>query len=197
MPKASRDLDAVEADLCLARGRIIHAEFLGGAGPDERELSLFERAARFYRRIGDVSGEAEAQFWIGCFHQVVSGDPGQAVPALARAAELARTTNDTLTLSYALRHLGIAEHQAGRLDAARRRLEESVRLRREVGHLPGVAANLVGLTYVAIEQGRFAEARALLDDAGRLAAASHADRVSDQVRDAEAALLRSTSPREA
>ena len=57
-------------------------------------------------------------------------------------------------MSYALRHLSIAEHTAGRLEAARRLLEESVRLRREVGFLPGVAANLVGLIYIAAAQGR-------------------------------------------
>jgi Flp pilus assembly protein TadD len=51
-------------------------------------------------------------------------------------------------MSEALRHLGIAEHRAGRLDTARQRLEESVRLRREIGLMPGVAANLVGLAYI-------------------------------------------------
>jgi hypothetical protein len=37
----------------------------------------------------------------------------------------------SLTLSYALRHLGIAEHRAGHLDQARSYLEESTRLRRQ------------------------------------------------------------------
>jgi hypothetical protein len=58
---------------------------------------------------------------------------------------LAAQVGDKLTMSYAVRHLGIAEYVADRLDRARERLAESVRLRRELGFLPGVAANLVGL----------------------------------------------------
>jgi hypothetical protein len=56
-------------------------------------------------------------------------------------------------MSYALRHLGIAEHTAGQLDAARDRLEESVRLRREIGFLPGVAANRAGCGRAAADRG--------------------------------------------
>lgn len=150
---AERELDAVEADLALARGRILHARFLEGRTEDPGELALFERASRLYRALGDARGEAEALFWVGCFHQVVGRDDETAVPALERSLELAAKVGDRLTESYALRHLGIAEHQAGRLDAARERLEESARLRREVGFMPGVAANLVGLIYIAAAEG--------------------------------------------
>src|SRR5205814_428005 len=146
---ADRELDAVEADLALARGRIVHGRFLEDRTEDPHELALFERAAQLYRTLGDVRGEAEALFWIGTFYQVVRRDNDAAVPVLDRSSELAAQAGDELTLSYALRHLGIAEHAAGRLDAARERLEESVRLRRELGFLPGVAANLVALTYIA------------------------------------------------
>ena len=136
---AERGLDAVEADLALARGRILHARFLVGRDEDPDELPLFRRAARLYRALGDARGEGEALFWVGCFHQVVRNDEKTAVPALERSLKLAARVGDKLTESYVLRHLGIAEHQAGRLDAVRERLEESVRLRREVGFLPGVA----------------------------------------------------------
>jgi tetratricopeptide (TPR) repeat protein len=183
---AERELDAVEADLALARGRILHARFFDSRGDDADELALFERAAQLYRRLGDLRGEGEASFWIGCFHQVVGGDNEAAVPALERAYDLATQAGDTLTRSYALRHLGIAEHAAGRLETARERLEESVRLRQEIAFLPGVAANLVGLIYIAIAEDRRDEAKALLEEARAIAEASGAKRIMSQIDEAGA-----------
>ena len=151
---ADLELDGVEADLALGRGRVIHGRFLRQrsedperAREDPRELALFERAAELYRARGDVRGEAESLFWVGCCHQVVRRDNEAAVPVLWRSLELATEADDTTTMSEALRHLGIAEHAAGRLEAARLHLEESTRLRREMGAGLGVASNLVGLTY--------------------------------------------------
>jgi tetratricopeptide (TPR) repeat protein len=181
---AERELDAVEADLALARGRVLHARFLDGQNEDPRELVLFERAAQLYQVLGDVRGEGEALFWIGVFHQVVRHDNDAAVAVLERSRDLAAQVDDKLTLSYSLRHLGIAEHGAGRLDAARERLEESLRLRREIGFLPGVAANLVGLTYIAAAQGRRVDALALVEEAGAIAEASGAQSILRQVLEA-------------
>jgi tetratricopeptide (TPR) repeat protein len=173
---AERDLTAVEADVALARGRLLHARYLEqrGESHDElgangEELALFERAAHLYRALGDVRGEGEALFWIGAFHQVVRGDNEVAVPVLERAQAQATEAQDTLTISYVLRHLGIAEHTAGRLDAARANLEESTRIRREIGFLPGVAANLVGLAYIAAGQGRHKDAGRLIEEADEIA----------------------------
>lgn len=176
---SDRELDAVEADLALARGRNTHARFLAerhrGEGRDDpAELASFERAAELYRRLGDVRGEGEASFWLGTYHQVVRDDAATAVPFFERARTLATDTGDRLTLSYALRHLGIAEHAAGRLDAARDLLTESTRLRRELGFRPGVAANLVGLAYLAAEQGQPELATQYIDEGIRLAEASDA-----------------------
>lgn len=192
---AERELDAVEADLALARGRVIHARFLEqrDAGPgqpeeDPCELALFERAARLYQVLGDLAGEAESLFWIGCFHQVVRRDNGTAVPVLERARELAERGGNSKTMSEVLRHQGIAEHAAGRLDTARERLEESVRLRREIGFMPGVAANLVGLAYIAAGQGRHDDALALIEESGAIATASGAHRIMRQVEEARTQL---------
>jgi tetratricopeptide (TPR) repeat protein len=185
---AERELDAVEADLALARGRVVHARFLEQQNEDPHELALFERAAQLYQMLGDVRGEGESLFWVGAFHQVVRQDNDTAVPALERSLELAAQVGDKLTMSYALRHLGIAAHTAGRLDAARQRLEESVRLRRGIGFLPGVAANLVGLIYIAAAEGRRDEALALAEEAGGIAEASGARGIVLQVEEARAQL---------
>lgn len=190
---ADTGLDAVEADLCLARGRLVHARFLasreaGRTAHETVELTLFERAAELYRRLGDERGEGEALFWVGTYHQVVRDDMETSLPALRRALELATRGDDPLTVSYVLRHLGFAEHAAKRPDAARDHLEESTRLRRELGFRPGVAANLIVLAQFAVEDGRTDEAAALLDDAARLAEDSGSDGVLDWVRRARAEL---------
>lgn len=200
--EADRELDAAEADLALARGRIRHARFLQerDADPEQAteppgELALFERAAQLYHELGDERGEAESLFWIGCFHQIVRRDNGTAVPVLDRSLVLAASAGDKLTMSEALRHLGIAAHAAGRLDEARARLEESTRLRREIGLQAGVAANLIGLAYIAAGQGRQGDALALLTQAGELAEASGAGRILRSVDEARAQLASEPSAR--
>jgi tetratricopeptide (TPR) repeat protein len=188
---AERGLDAMEADAAVARGQILHGRFLcerghAGSSPveDPAELPLFERAIELYRALGDVRGEAEALFWIGCLHQVIRRDNATAVPYLERSRELAAQVGDKPTQAEALRHLGVAAHMAGRLDEARERLEESSRLRRELGALPGVAANMVGLAYVAAAQDRRADALATLDEADAIAQAHGAHAIVRQIEQA-------------
>jgi tetratricopeptide (TPR) repeat protein len=192
---AELELDGVEADLALGRGRVLHGRFLQQRGEDPeqaredpRELALFERAAELYRARGDVRGEAASLFWIGCCQQVVRRDNEAAVPVLWQSLELATQADDATTMSEALRHLGIAEHAAGRLEAARTHLEESTRLRREIGAWPGVAANLVGLTYIAAGQDRRDDALKLIEEARALAEASGAHGLLRQVEEARAQL---------
>jgi ribosomal protein S18 acetylase RimI-like enzyme len=162
-----RRLAVQEAEICLSRAKLAHARFLTGTGDHDEELPLLDRAVTLFRRAGDVTGESEALGWTGIFHQVVRQDDTEAVPFLRQAAE----RGDPLTRSFALRHLGVAEHRAGNLTAARELLEESTALRRELGFPVGVAANLVGLIYLAAAEGRdtadmVAEARALATAAG-------------------------------
>ena len=192
---ADRELDAVEADLALARGRVIHTRFLVQLDEeqerlteDPRELALFERATKLYRELGDVRGEGESLFWIGCFHQVVRQDDDTAVPILEQSYELGSQVGDKRTMSEALRHLGIAEHAAGRLEPARLHLEESTRLRREIGAWPGVASNLVGLIYIAAGQDRREDGLALAEEARAIAEANGAPGLLRQIDEARAQL---------
>lgn len=177
---ADRELDAAEADLVLARGKVLHGRFLENQVEDPRELELFERALALYNSVGDERGQALAFFWIGCFHQVVRNDTEPAVSALTLSRELATKAGDDLTLSYALRHLGVAAHSAGNLDQARALLEESTALRRTLGFTAGVAANLVGLIYLADGD----DAGALADEAAELAASVGAATISAQIEEA-------------
>jgi len=184
LEEAERALDALDADAALARGRLLHARFLADRAEDARELELFERAARLYADLGDRRGEGEATFWLGIVRQVVRGEGPASVPLFERSLELATETGDKLTQSYALRHLGIAAHAEGRLEQAREHLEESSRLRRELGFLPGVAANMIGLAFLALADGRRADALSILDDAEALALDSHARRIAEHVAEA-------------
>ena len=188
---ADRGLDAVEADLALARGQIIHARFLDQREEDPEhvtedpdELAYFEHAAKLYELLGDERGEGEALFWIGCFRQVVQRNFKDAYPFLERARELAERAGDKKTMAEALRHLGIVAHYAGQLDMARARLEESLQLRQEIGLVLGVASNQVGLAYVTAQQGHHDVAMALLDEAAATARAGGAHVTLRQVDEA-------------
>ncbi|MEU2614966.1 tetratricopeptide repeat protein [Micromonospora sp. NPDC007271] len=185
---ADRTLDGVEADLALARGRVLHARYLEEKVEDPRELELFEQAAALYQRLADPRGEGEARFWVGCVHQVIRGDEPAAIPAFARARELATLAGDCLTLSYVLRHLAFVDRAAGRLEVARERMEESTRLRRELGFLPGVAANLLALGYLAAEEGNPDRGLALVDEAMALAESAAAQGVQRWAAQARAEL---------
>lgn len=192
---ANCDLDSVEADLAVARGRIMHARFFDTSVVDTAELALFERATQLYRMLGDENGEAESLFWEACFHQVVRHDDASAVPILERSRSLAVRVNNKPTLAEVVRHLGIAAHRAGRLDEARDLLDESIRLRRELGLMPGVAANLVGLVYVAAAQGRRDDALEMGNEARAIAKGTGADRILIQVEEAIASLDQPKPPR--
>jgi tetratricopeptide (TPR) repeat protein len=192
---AEEALNAVEADTALARGKILHARFQSAPGDagsptaeDPAELPLFERALELYRALGDTRGEAEALFWIGCLLQFIRRDNETAVPHLERSSRLAAETGDKRTQSEALRHLGIAAHTAGRLDEAREQLEESSRLRRETGNLPGVASNMIGLAYIAAAQKRRTDALATLDEAQAIAHAYEAHAIVRNIEQARTAI---------
>jgi tetratricopeptide (TPR) repeat protein len=178
LTEADHELDGVEADLALARGRVIHARLLADrSGDNPEELVAFSRAAELYRSHGDSRGEGEALFWVGTYHQVIRQDDEAALPALQRAHELASSAGDLLTLSYVVRHLGFVDAAAGRLAAARKLLEESVRLRRELAFMPGVAAGLLSLAELATHDKRGEDAVALLNEAESVARESDAQGV--------------------
>lgn len=192
---AEEALNAVEADTALARGKIAHARFQSASGDagsvaleDPAELPLFERALELYRALGDTRGEAEALFWIGCLHQFIRRDNETAVPHLERSYRLAAEAGDKWTQSEALRHLGIASHAAGRFDTAREQLEESSRLRRDTGNLPGVASNMIGLAYIAAAQNRRTDALATLDEAQAIAHAHQAHAIVRHIEQARTAI---------
>ena len=167
--RAGDELARAEALIALGRGRILHAQFLDERKEDPRELELFERALELARSLDDRALEAQALFWVGLVHQVVRGDSPASQRSFQSSYDFAQELGDTLTMSYAARHLGFVDLAAGRGEEAWSRFEESVALRRADGFLPGVAAGLLTLGEVAAEAGRVEQARELLLEARTLA----------------------------
>jgi len=171
---AGRELMRAEARLLQEQGRIVHAKFLVEWEEDPRESKLFERSLELAREAGDGRLESWGRFWIGLVHQVVRGDHDSALPHFEAAYEWANANGETLLQSYAIRHLGVAWYERGRTADALQALEESVELRRQEGFLPGVAAGLLTLGEIAVEQGRPHDARRLLAEAKEAADTSGA-----------------------
>lgn len=80
------------------------------------------------------------------------------------------------------------ERAAGRLGSARELLERSVELREQVGFQPGVAANLIGLAYIAAADGRDADAR-MLDRAAAIVE-EYVPGLAGQIQEARSELAR-------
>lgn len=169
VPSAMQELDRLEAELALARGKILHARFLQEWQEDPQEEAVLLRAVALFEQVGDERGLGEALFWLALVHQVLRGDHDRALPLLERADELALRAGDRLTRSYVVRHLAFVDLEAGRPAAARARLEESLRLRRELGFMPGVAAALLALAQLEAEHGDRARALARADEARAVA----------------------------
>jgi tetratricopeptide (TPR) repeat protein len=185
---AARELDRAEARLLFERGRVLHARFLAEREEDPRELELFEAGLKVARDSGDDRLAAEGLFWVGIVHQVVRGDSASALPYFDESYALASRLGDRKLMSYAIRHLGFAHDEGGRHDEAWAAFEESVRLRRDEGFLPGVAAGLLTLGEVAAEQGRPEQAKPLLEEACELAAQTGAKAFLPRIESALAEL---------
>ena len=184
---ASRALDGVEADLALSRGRIAHAHSYATARSRVRSWRRSSGPPSCYRGLGDARGEGEALLWIGVYHQVVQADDEAAMPYLQRSYVLAGEADDPITMSYAVRHLGFADMNESRWDDARAKLEESVRLRRQIGFAPGVAAGLLALAELSTAAGQLAEADRLFDEATEVATRCHAHGVLAWIEEARRA----------
>jgi tetratricopeptide (TPR) repeat protein len=184
-------LDRVEAEIALARGRLIYERFLrsGPGGHPSRNvdgrpaLPLFRRAAELFHRAGDPAREREALFWVGTLEQTLERNYSEASVTLERAGDLAKSANDLLVQSCVERHLGFLAFLEGVPLEARAHLEESVRLRREIPFPAGVAMGLVAIAELALEEKDRAGALRALDEAAEVARAAGASGALAEIGD--------------
>jgi len=148
-----RELSGRGPEEDLARGKLRHCANIAERRLDPEELACFERAETGFAERGDGRGTGAALFWRGCYHQVLADDDEAARPLFEGALALSQQAGDALMASYSLRHLAISSHMTGDLDTAERLLQESTDLRRTLGFEAGVAANLVGLAFIALARG--------------------------------------------
>jgi hypothetical protein len=172
--EGAAEIKAAQAQLALGRGRFLHAQFLLDHEKRPEQLEQLTMAVKLFGELTDQRGEAEATFWMALYHQVVCGDEATAVPLLERAQLLAAAADDPLMMSYVVRHLGFVDMNARRFEGARGNFEESVRLRRQIGFLPGVGAGLLALAELAVITGDRAGAQRLLQQASNVAAEAEA-----------------------
>jgi hypothetical protein len=106
---------------------------------------LAGRAAALRDGAPSAGQRAWAAFYVGLVADVLGDDAeaGRAGYQQARADAVA--AGDELALSYALRHLGYLDAQAGSVEAGRRQLTESLELRQRAGCVPHVLAQLLAL----------------------------------------------------
>jgi predicted ATPase/DNA-binding CsgD family transcriptional regulator len=91
-----------------------------------------------------------------------AGDPERATRHVARGVAACRAAGDLWALAYALVGATQPAIQAGRFDAAAGYLEESLRIRRDLDDLVGIAGSLERMAWLAADQGDHDRAARLL-----------------------------------
>jgi len=149
------------ADAQAMRAWILCYRELTAGRPRDAVLEPAQKSLDLRREIGDQVGVAESLFLLGLAHEHKAlPDVVEAEKLFREALQAADATGEKRWRSYASRHLGWTCMNRGDLDEAFVYLEESLRLRQEIGlvaFLPP-AYHAVGL--VQLERGELGEALA-------------------------------------
>ncbi len=137
-------------------------------GRTAEALPRIEKAVSLSREIGDRRGEARASGNLGRVLLDLGRRP-EAAHAIEAALAAARANGDRLYEGYALLGLGLERREAGDLDGAGARFEESARVRSEIGDRGGLAKTLVEVASLRAEQGNLDAAKRALSEAEALA----------------------------
>src|ERR1700677_3285323 len=118
----------------------------GGAPRDAAAVAeLGARAARLRDGAPSAGQRAWAAFYVGLIADVLCEDAEAGRAAYERSHADAIEAGDDLAVSYALRHLGYLDAQAGSVEAGREQLTQSLELRQRAGCVPHVLAQLLAL----------------------------------------------------
>ncbi|TCC54227.1 helix-turn-helix domain-containing protein [Kribbella pittospori] len=126
-------------------------------------VALYKSAVEAARDAGSVPEEAQALLCLGRATSLM-GDPEQSMGWLEQALVLERQLGDGWGIAYALNETAQQARRAGRLEQARRLLEECHVLWRQAGTRMGERAALMNLALVTLELGDVRRAAELAGD---------------------------------
>ena len=151
--------DQKRVDVALRR-----AEQLTDVGRQVDSEAHARLAADMARGIGDTEREARALLALGTARWR-QGNPGEALPVLAEALDLARAGKHESLTADCLRSRGVAHHNLGRFDDAEGDYRASAALLKLAGHRGGLSRVLNSLGILAYDRENFAAARSYLEQA--------------------------------
>jgi tetratricopeptide (TPR) repeat protein len=117
-----------------------------GRGDYREARRLFEEAVDLLGGPTDEQPQRSARMWLANLMSA-EGDHDRALALHRENVASARREGSTLSLAFALNNFYVAQALAGEMEEARRSLEESIALLREVGHKPGLANGLCNLAH--------------------------------------------------
>ena len=122
-----------------------------------KAMAAFDRAETIYKAVGNYEGQAEVSFQRGfLFDQ--TGKQAEARQHLARALELAKTTNNDYQQVKTLQKLGDAEVDANNLALGRKYMLEAQALAQAKGIDNLVKRGLIDIGSTYLLEGKYAEA---------------------------------------
>ena len=138
----------------------------------DRSLELLENALRIWREIEAPWGESMTL--VSLAHVFFEFDQvDRTIECAGQALEIAHSIGNRFSEADALHWLGVAHRKFNDLAASLVNLEESLRIRREIGYDYGVVLGLVELTRVLVDMRRSEDARLALRTADTLADSLH------------------------
>ena len=121
-------------------------------------------AADMARRIGDSERETRALLALGTARWR-QGKPGEALPVLTQALDIARAGTDESLTADCLHSRGVAHHNLGHFDDAEADYRASAGLWKRAGHRGGLSRVLNSLGILAYDRENFVAARSYCEQA--------------------------------
>jgi serine/threonine-protein kinase len=156
----------------------------------DRAVKEIELALPFYERGGYQTETSQARLLLGRLRRK-RGDYEGALSVFRQQLDMARGTGDVAQQATALEGMGFCEYDRERYPAALAHFEERTTASRSQGKQLGVAYGLLQSSGPLCRLGRYAEAKAALQEARAIASRPGGDaslRVQNDLADAEVAL---------
>jgi len=155
---------------------------LVGMGLVRQQMKDFQAALAEYEQARQVLPEAWSVIRSIGMVQIDLGKPGEALPLLQKALEIATTTGDRSKVVATQLNLGSAYAKLGRKDLAAESLKQAIELGEEIGNQRSVSDALLQRAELRRDEGRLEEA--LADIQGAVAGVESARRniPGDQLR---------------